>query len=197
MTGSDPELVAMTTALNALLPLEPESRERVLNWLAARFGFAKAASDPAPSRESRGTAEPAPGLDGQPPCDAITDSPRARTWLKQIGLPDAALHEVFHKDGGSLELIAPDLPGDSARSKTQNAYILTGVIAMLRTGEPKFSDAEARTLCNQYNAYDANNHSSAVKALSGKLAGNKETGFTVTRPGLATAANLLKQMCGL
>ncbi|MDB4955926.1 MAG: hypothetical protein JWO36_3495 [Myxococcales bacterium] len=65
---------------------------------------------------------------------------------------------------------------------------------MLRTGEPKFSDEEAVSLCKREGCYDRANHAMTRNQLGKRVTGDKESAFTLTTLGLEQAARLIQSM---
>jgi hypothetical protein len=119
-------------------------------------------------------------------------SQKGNKWVKDNEISGEALERVFHfNDDGSFEVVS--VPGRSKRDKAQNAYILTGVGALLTTGNPSFADASARGFCEQRGCYDSPNHAGTIKKCDG-LIGGKKKGYTVTSVGLKTGAELVKQL---
>jgi len=117
-------------------------------------------------------------------------SEKAAAWIRKSGIEADALEEVFHIDGGKVELIGEAM-GKSKRQQTVNTYLLTGVAAFLQSGNPEFSDDTARTYCQHFGCYDSPNHSNYVKAFGNKITGSKASGWKLTAPGLKAAAGLL------
>ncbi len=119
-------------------------------------------------------------------------SEKGKTWINKNAIKTSALDEVFHLDGGKVELILAKAIGNSKRSQTVNTYILTGLAAFLETGTTDFADEAARKYCQHLGCYDSPNHSNYVKAFGNRIAGTKASGWKLTAPGLVAAAALLK-----
>jgi len=119
---------------------------------------------------------------------------RARTWKKQHGVSSEELQQVFHLEGESADVIAGEIPGKNKKEKTLNAYILTGLAKLLSTGSAAFDDKSARALCVSSGCYDDSNHSSTIRDKGNEFAGTKDTGWTLTAPGLKRAAALVKEI---
>ncbi|MBX3726105.1 MAG: hypothetical protein KF823_09315 [Xanthomonadales bacterium] len=117
----------------------------------------------------------------------------ARAWVRKNGLLMSSLEHFFHFDQGRVQPIA--LPGSatSKREQTLNTYLAQGLAAHLSTGEPAFSDEQARMLCKQFGCYDSANHAKIVKELKNRITGSKSAGWKLTTPGLTAAADLVKQ----
>jgi hypothetical protein len=139
--------------------------------------------------------EPRPRPDPPEESDESTDgfSDKATAWIKKNGVQQAELEEVFHSEGGKVELIIGKAIGRSKRAQTVNTYILTGVAAFLETGNSEFSDEAARGYCQHLGCYDSPNHSNYVKAFGNRIAGSKTSGWKLTAPGLAAAVGLIRQ----
>ena len=120
--------------------------------------------------------------------------PKARRWLTQNSVSAAAVEEIFHREGDSVEVSAAEVPGSGKRGKTQNCYLLAGIRSLLATDEAKFADADAVALCKAMGCHDSANHAKTRSELGNNVAGTKASGFTLPAPGLRAAAALVKQM---
>jgi hypothetical protein len=114
--------------------------------------------------------------------------------MKQCEISDSTIEEFFHKDGDTVEVIVGEVPGDGKRGKSQNCYLLSGVRALLESDEPKFTEADAVSLCKHMGCHDQANHAKTRSSLGNVVAGNKTSGFTLPAPGLRAAAELVKTM---
>lgn len=119
---------------------------------------------------------------------------RAVSWMRQNELSLEQLQHAFLIADGSVEIITQP-PGSSYREKVRSAYILTGIANLLRSGDQKFDDADARTLCERNGIYDPTNHSKYVKG-GNEFTGSREKGWILSMPGLKAGANLIKQVSG-
>ncbi len=119
---------------------------------------------------------------------------KAARWMNQNQISELAISELFHRDGGSVEVIVTDVLGDGKRGKTKNCYLLSGVRALLESDEPKFSEDDAVALCKLMGCHDAPNHAKTRAGLGNVVAGTKTSGFTLPAPGLRAAAELVKTM---
>ncbi|WP_188929487.1 hypothetical protein [Puia dinghuensis] len=136
-----------------------------------------------------------PNTDTQPGDDAPGEasvSSQAKIWMKQNLVSGDDLQLVFHLADGRADVIASEIPGKDGKAKTINAYMLQGLASFLTSGIPKFDDKSARALCARYGCYSAANHSVYIKAVGNKLTGSKDSGWTLTSPGLKYAAELVK-----
>ena len=119
---------------------------------------------------------------------------KAKRWMKQNSVSDAAIDEIFHCEKGNVEVIAGDIPGKGKRTQTINCYLLAGIQGLLANDEAKFSEADAVDLCKSMGCHDSPNHSKTRGELGNNVAGGKSTGYTLPAPGLRAAADLIKQM---
>jgi hypothetical protein len=121
-------------------------------------------------------------------------SRRAQAWLAQNGLTGHSLEHVFHRTPLGVELIAHQLPGATNKERVLQCYLLTGARALIASGEPRFTDDDARAVCKDLGYYDQDNHAHYLKAIRNMLAGSKIAGFELTQPGLRAAADLIKRI---
>lgn len=119
---------------------------------------------------------------------------KATRWMSQNGIATSVIDEIFHKEGDKVGIIVGGIPGRGKKVKAQNCYLLSGVSALLESEEPKFSDAEAVSLCKHMGCYDQANHAKTRSDLGNIVAGTKASGFTLPAPGLRSAAELIKTM---
>jgi hypothetical protein len=104
------------------------------------------------------------------------------------------LAHIFHIDGETVDIIADTSPGKNQKDQTINAYVLTGIGEYLKTGEAKFTDKAARESCKKMGCFGETNHSTYLKRPGNIMSGSKESGWTLTGPGLKAAAELVKGM---
>ena len=119
--------------------------------------------------------------------------PKALKWLSRNGISRSVLDEVFHVAEGGVSISADSVPGMSKREKTINCYLLAGARRLLESDIATFDDSEAIAECKRLAAYDKNNHTTYRMAIGNKMTG-KRPSFTLTGPGEAAAAELIKQM---
>lgn len=117
----------------------------------------------------------------------------AQQWMRKNAVTSEQLEHCFHFDQGRFIAIA--LPGNatSKREQTINAYLAVGLAHYLASGDASFADADAREFCEQSGCYDSANHTKAIKALKNRVTGSKSAGWKLTAPGLAAAADIVKQ----
>jgi hypothetical protein len=121
---------------------------------------------------------------------------RARIWMSSNSVSAEQLSQVFEIENGNVELIAAQAPGQTAKMRTVNAYVLTGLTAFLRTGEGKFDDNSARAVCKSLGCYDNTNHATYLKGKGNLISGSKDGGWILTGPGQTAAASLVKAIAG-
>jgi hypothetical protein len=119
---------------------------------------------------------------------------RSVAWMRQNEISMEQLQHTFLIENGSVEIIA-QIQGGSNREKVRNVYVLVGIANFIRTGDQKFDDADARSLCERFGIYDSTNHSKYMKG-GNEFTGSREKGWTLTMPGLKVGANLVKEAGG-
>jgi hypothetical protein len=119
---------------------------------------------------------------------------RAESWMRQTGLTEDEINQVFHIDGDHVEVVASRIAGKTNKERTLNSYLLAGISRLLSSGEASFDDKAARTLCSELGCYDHTNHATYLKDKGNAMAGSKDVGWKLTSPGLAQAANLVREM---
>src|ERR1700730_18408043 len=100
------------TIVTELTPLGSDERRRAIQAAVTLLG-----------EEAIGT--PVTSVEQGRPDGTEVLPPRVRTWMRQNDLSMRELEQVFHLDGGTVEIIA-EIPGKSKKEKVRNAYILTG-----------------------------------------------------------------------
>lgn len=119
---------------------------------------------------------------------------KAARWMKQHEISDSTIDEIFHKDGDIVEVIVGEITGDGKKGKSLNCYLLSGVGALLESDVPKFTEANAVSLCKEMGCHDQTNHAKIRGSFGNVVAGTKASGFTLPGPGLRAAAELVKDM---
>lgn len=123
---------------------------------------------------------------------SITTTGKVKAWQQQNAVTADELAQVFHVADGKADVILGDMPGTNKKAQTLNAYVLAGLAQFIATGEPKFTDKNARALCTAAGCYDNANHATTLKAKGNWFTGSKDKGWVLTAPGLRHGATLLK-----
>jgi hypothetical protein len=169
--------------IELLTPLASDDRHRIVNasltFLGEHRGGAKGLQEEGQDQDSG---------------DDLGLAPRAGMWRKQSGITPEQLQQVFHVSDGKVDVIASEIPGASTKERTVNAYVLAGLAKYLATGDPKFDDKSARSVCSTSGCYDNTNHATYLKARGNLFAGTKDAGWSLTTPGLRHAAELVKTL---
>jgi hypothetical protein len=121
-------------------------------------------------------------------------SGKAIVWMKKNSITRDQLEHVFSVEDNSIDVIAARMPANGKRQQTLQAYVICGLKTFLRTGEPAFTDSEARELCSKVGCYDVANHSNYRKAFGNLLNGSKDSGWKLTNPGLSEAVKIVKAL---
>jgi hypothetical protein len=169
------------TIVDELTPLTSEERQRVIQASLTLLG-----EQPLTSLRSVGEREEEDGDIDQVPI-------RARTWMKQNGLSMEQLQQVFHKGDEGIDIIASEMPGRSTKEKVRSAYVLVGIAQLLSSGDSRFDDKLARSLCETLGIYDPTNHTKYLKG-GNELAGTKDKGWTLTAPGQKRGAAIVAEL---
>lgn len=170
-------LNAVSDLVRILQGLSPDEQKRAIS--AAMILL----SNEAPIRP---TSVPVPTDSGIPP--------KAALWLQKNTITKEQLDQVFFLDSEHIDVIAHSLPGRGKRQQTIYAYLLAGLRSFLGTGEPNFSDGEAREICTRIGCYDSPNHSAYLREFGNLIVGTKDSGWKLTNPGMNAGAQLIKQM---
>lgn len=176
----------MAEIVDLLSPLPSEDRHRVIQAALLLLGESAV---PTIAKLKSGDAQHRGDGDGDGNDDGW--SAKTRTWVRQNGLTRDIIDQVFHEKDGVFGVIV-EPPGKSQREKSINAYILTGIATFLASGEPAFDDNSARDLCITSGCYSGTNHATYLKDRGNDFTGSKETGWSLTSPGLKRGAALLK-----
>jgi hypothetical protein len=185
------EIADIATKLVVLLdPLDVERRRKAINAALVILG------DPPRETGARKDADQSKVEGELPSGDGWPKHTKLRTWMRQNSITDSQIAQLFHLDDGKVNVIASTVAGAKGGEKSRNAYLLQGLAAMIESGEPTFTDEDARNLCRHLGCYDKNNHSNYVRAMGNKATGSKKSGLKLTSPGLTAAAKLVKDMTG-
>jgi hypothetical protein len=169
--------------VDQLAPLSSEERQRVIEASLTLLGEAHTKD-----LKLGGPRQQEEGSD-----DNGTVPARAKTWMKQHGVMSEELNQIFHFGDNGVEIIASEIPGKNNREKVRNAYVVLGIARLLSSGNAKFDDKAARTLCETFGFYDFTNHMKYMKG-GNEFTGSKDQGWTLTAPGLKHGAKLVKQL---
>lgn len=127
------------------------------------------------------------------PLDDSEPAPHLRRWMLRHAITWEELSRVVHIESGRAEVVANRLPGNG-KEKLVAAYLLEGFAHYAVNETARFDDKSARELLVKYGAYDKNNHAAYLKALQGKMIGNKNEGWALSVPGQGDAAKLVKSL---
>jgi hypothetical protein len=201
----DAEFEAMRAIYAALKDLDADAQKRVLDYVTKRLSLSfetrneRAGSSFSPRELAEEVAEKRDG----PPDDAEDAgdefegvSPVAQKWARRNGLTAAQLFKLFSLGVDEIELVAKSVPGSSKREKMHSVLLLTGAASYLGTGAARMTDEKVRETLGHYNAYDASNFATYMKAFAPEVTGSKDGGYVLTARGLAAAAELVKQATG-
>jgi hypothetical protein len=169
--------------VDLLSPFKSEERGRVISAVLTLLGEVGSKHN----RDKNGSFD-----DDDHHDTPINSSGKVKSWQKQNGVTGGQLAQMFHITDGKAEVIAGEMPGKNKKEQTLNAYVLAGVAQFISTGEPKFTDKDARSLCVAAGCYDSANHAVTLKAKGNWFTGSKDKGWVLTAPGLKHAATLLK-----
>jgi hypothetical protein len=202
-TEPDVEFEAMRQIYAALKDLEPAAQSRVIDYVLRRLSLgrdeARAGSSFSPFALAQ-EAEQGPGgavLISRPEeAEFEGVSPIARKWAMRNGLREEQLSALFSLGGDEIELVSRTVPGASKREKMRSVLLLTATASYLGTGAARVPYEKLRETLGHYNAYDATNFSTYMKAMAPEVGGSKEGGYALTARGLAAAAELVKQNAG-
>lgn len=179
---------ATASVYDVLAPFSEDERTRIVGAALMLLGQSAPAI---PAAVSPG-ATPAKSSAVQSDSDIPNLGTKAKRWVQQNGISESMIEQCFHLEPEVPEVVA-DIPGSSAREKTANCYLLTGIAALLKTDEANFADATARALCENAGCYDATNHTKYAK-LGNRATGDKKSGWKLLAPGLKDAAALVKSL---
>lgn len=181
---SDLLATAMSKVIEVLTPLESDQRKRVI-----QAAFALLGEESTPKAFGSESSKKTASADE----DAIEGVPQAASvWLAKAKITKDQLEQHLHFDGGQVKVIS--LPGNATKRIDQvlHTYLMQGLASFLATGDPSFSDKDARELCEHFGCYDHTNHAKYVKEFGNKVTGSKSAGWKLTAPGLMAAADLIK-----
>lgn len=177
------DLKALVTGLYDLLePAEPAERKKAIKAALTMLG-----DDTSVANENAEKGEPSGEDEGD-------FNAKTRSWMTRNNVTTEQLNHVFHIDGETVDIIADSAPGKNQKEQAINAYVLTGIAELLKTGEAKFDDKSGRAACKKMGCYGDTNHATYLKKPGNILSGSKESGWTLTGPGQKAGAELVKQI---
>jgi hypothetical protein len=194
LASEDPEITAISAVVSAMSQLPRDAQQRVLRYVANKFGVSGTYSDQSvlqlsnASIRSLGAAQP----QTQGSSDGI--SPSAAKWMQRSALTIGELGAIFSIGADQIELVANSLPGKSKRNRMKNVALLMGIAAYLGTGAPRLQYDSLREACQHYGALDNTNFATHLRGFASEISGSKDTGFTLTARGLLSATTLIKSM---
>jgi len=175
-------ITTITTQLHDLLkPLDPSERIRAVKATLMLLG-----DDASELRGDSGGS----GDEERKSQGGTKRSGKAGQWMKANGVTEDQLGHVF--DGS--EVIAAAAPGKNAKEQTINAYVLTGIAALLENGEATFDDKTGRAICKHLGCLNETNHAAYMKKKGNLLSGSKGGGWRLTAPGMKKGADLVKEI---
>jgi hypothetical protein len=174
---------AAAKLVGVLNKLDAEQRRRAISAALVMLGDTDSGSADLNNERPQKPSESTDGL-----------SAKALAWAKKNSISTDQLESVFTIDDDGVDIIAAQLPGRSKRLQTIESYVLCGLAVYLAKGELSFADDDARALCKKLGAFDSPNHFNYVKGLRNLVAGSKDAGWKLTNPGLARAAEIVRQL---
>ncbi len=190
-----PQIAQIATKICALLdPLSSEDRRKAINGSLTMLGEA---SGGAAADRNGASGLRTPAADGAGSHQDMSGvHARAITWMKQNGLNQEQVEQVFDTTSDGIRVIISEVPGKGRKEQTHNAYVLLGISRFLATGDATFEDAAARQLCTDLGCLDLPNHSKFMGDKGNVLTGSKKAGWKLTAPGLKHGVGLIKQVGG-
>jgi hypothetical protein len=180
------ETGAFLAVISALRPLSQASQLRLVEAALTFLGARAALSAPSSSSETPRSPLSVEGANDLPR--------RASVWISQANLSLPELDAVFHRTSSGVEFIAHSVPGKSNKERVRSCYLLCGVQGLLKLGEARFADEDARRICRELGCYDRANHATYLKALGNLVTGAKSTSYELTQPGLRAAAEVVREI---
>jgi hypothetical protein len=206
--NEDSEFLAMRQVYASLVPLSPESRARVVEYVSSRLGFSwsrgtteadlhrPTTREPAASREPQRVERQ---LEGSTEEDEASEdvggvSPPGLKWMRRSNLSLAQLEPIFSVNLDEIDLIASEIPGRGKASRMANVLRLKCLAQYLATGAAKVTHDDFNEACVHYHAQDAGHFAENMRALNAEVTGSKETGYQLTPKGMTVATALVKDM---
>jgi hypothetical protein len=114
--------------------------------------------------------------------------------IKRSGIEPKELQDIFSLGIDDIDLIAPRVLGDSKRERFHNVLLLKGIASYLGTGAAKVTYEQLKETALHYDAFDAGNVASYLKAFSSDITGSKAAGYTLSPRGLTQGISIVKAM---
>ena len=185
--------IALPTVANSIFdllePLQHADRMKAINAALTLLGDEPVGKAKAKKHEE--DDDDGAGGDG-----SVEVSAKGRAWMRKYKVTDDQLGEIFDFDGEAVDVIADDVPGNNAKVKTINAYVVTGIGHYLKTGDVKFTDSDARAVCKHIGCLNSANHATYMSAKGNLFNGTKKAGWKLTAPGLKKGAELIAAIVG-
>lgn len=182
------DLKTLVTDLYDLLePAEPVDRKKAIKAAMTMLGDD---ADVVDQKDTKNTGD----AEGEVDDGELGLNKKVKTWMARNSVTTEQLQHVFHIDGENVDIIADTSPGKNQKEQAINAYVLTGTAEFLKTGEPKFTDKAGREACKKMGCYGDTNHATYMKKPGNILSGSKDSGWTLTGPGLKAGADLVKAL---
>lgn len=176
---------AMSQIVEVLTPFEAAERGRIIAAARTLLGDGQAGS----GTDALTIASTPDELDS-----SSGISSKAHAWATKNAITTDELEQVFQIENGTVDVIAAEIPGKSKKDKALNSYVLLGLARFLASGDPSFTDEDARQLCETHACYDSGNHTAYLSKRGNLFNGGKTQGWKLTAPGLTTAAQLVKEL---
>ena len=143
--SADPELNAIVKVHATLEPLDPASRQRVLDYVCQRLNIRSSSlGNRSPAGQEGNTrdtethvqdAETPSEKGAVPPDDDLEGiSPVALKWMKRNGLSADLISKLFSLGIDDIDLVVDKVPGNSKRERARNVVKLVAVASYLATG---------------------------------------------------------------
>lgn len=204
--NEDPELSALSRVCSELSGLEPDSQQRVIDYVIKKFGLvgpSQASGDVNPQYrqpETQTRHNQLPDNQRPTPIDVTDDtdgiSPVAIKWMQRNGFTVDQLGHLFSLGTDEIDLVAQTVSGDSKNQRTRSVTILKGIAAYLSTGVARVTAEQIKEACLHYDAFDSPNHAKYLRGMSTELTGTKAAGYTLTARGLTAGSELIRELLG-
>lgn len=204
--ATDPEILAISAVYSALRDLEKDAQGRVMEYVRRKLGYKPAIddfqqedhdeepADEAPPQKHNAATRDEGGNSGEQDDTWNSVSAVARKWIQRNDLDRKFLTTIFSIGGEEIDLIAKAIPGKSKRQRMREIILLKGIAAYLGSGVARVTHEAVKEACSHYSALDGPNFATYMKEFSAEVSGGKEAGYTLSARGLASGAELIKEM---